>query len=32
VSLPVPPAAEHLITVRVYDASGNAGLARRVIH
>jgi hypothetical protein len=32
VSLPAPPAGEHLVTVRVYDASGNAGLARRVIH
>ena len=32
VSLPALTAGEHLVTVRVYDASGNAGLARRVIH
>jgi hypothetical protein len=32
VRLPAPPPGEHLVTVRVYDASGNAGLARRVIH
>ncbi|MGO9242064.1 MAG: hypothetical protein ACLQBJ_14775 [Bryobacteraceae bacterium] len=31
VRLSAPPAGEHLVTVRVYDASGNAGLARRVI-
>jgi hypothetical protein len=32
VSLTALTAGEHLVTVRVYDASGNAGLARRVIH
>ena len=31
VRLPAPPPGEHLVTVRVYDASGNAGLASRVI-
>jgi hypothetical protein len=31
VRLPAPAAGEHLVTVRVYDASGNAGLARRVL-
>jgi sugar lactone lactonase YvrE len=30
VVLPEPAAGEHAATVRVYDASGNAGLARRV--
>ena len=30
VRLPAPGAGEHAVTVRVYDASGNAGLARRV--
>ncbi len=32
VRLPAPTPGEHAVTVRVYDASGNAGLARRVIH
>jgi len=31
VHLPAPPAGEHAVTVRVYDASGNAGLARRIL-
>jgi hypothetical protein len=31
VRLPTPAPGEHLVTVRVYDASGNAGLARRTI-
>lgn len=31
VRLPAPTPGEHAVTVRVYDASGNAGLARRVI-
>lgn len=31
VRLPAPAPGEHLLTVRVYDASGNAGLARRTI-
>ena len=29
--MPYPAPGEHLVTVRVYDASGNAGLARTVI-
>jgi len=29
--LPAPAPGEHLVTVRVYDASGNAGLARHTI-
>ena len=32
VRLPAPTPGEHAVTARVYDASGNAGLARRVIH
>ncbi len=32
VRLPAPTPGEHAVTVRVYDASGNAGLARRIIH
>jgi len=31
VRLSAPAPGEHLVTVRVYDASGNAGLARRTI-
>jgi len=31
VRLSAPEPGEHLLTVRVYDASGNAGLARRTI-
>jgi hypothetical protein len=31
VRLSVPAPGEHAVTVRVYDASGNAGLARRIL-